>query len=280
MDKNLKISFVGAGHLAGAIINALLEKLGLDGQNITVFDKIETQYKKFEKFNLKKARDLTEALMGGNMIFLTVRPSDFSALLADIHNSRCDFAGKIFVSTAAGVTMRHIEENIAPDVAVVRTMPNTPVSIGKGMTALCKNKNVPDRDFETLCGIFSALGETIVLPEEKMNKIVSVNGSSPAYVYLFVEAMLNGAIEQGFEKEQIYPAILQPLIGAFEMLKESKKSPSELISAVAVPGGTTEKALESFCADDFSGAIKRAMLACTNRANELTAENCEKNKVN
>jgi pyrroline-5-carboxylate reductase len=153
-------------------------------------------------------------------------------------------------------------------------MPNTPVSIGKSMTALCKNQNVTDQDFKTVCGIFSSLGEIIILPEDKMNKIVSVNGSSPAYVYLFAEAMLNGAIAQGFDENEIYPAVLQSLIGGFAILKNSKKSPAELISAVAVPGGTTEKALESLYADDFAGAVKRAMLACTKRADELTAEFC------
>ena len=275
MDKNLKITFMGAGHLAGAIIGALVGRLGLEGQNITVYDKIEDQYKKFENLNLKKAHGVAEALDSGDIIFLTVRPGDFAELLPDISCSGLDLAEKTFVSTAAGITMEHIEKKLAQRIPVIRTMPNTPVSIGRGMTALCRNQNVPDQNFKTVCDIFSALGETIVLAEDKMNKIVSVNGSSPAYVYLFAEAMLAGAVEQGFDADEIYPAVLQSLIGAFEMLKNSEKTPAELISAVAVPKGTTEKALESFYADDFPGAIKRAMLACTNRANELTDEFCK-----
>ncbi|MCL1794172.1 MAG: pyrroline-5-carboxylate reductase [Oscillospiraceae bacterium] len=275
MDKNMKIAFIGAGHLAGAIVGALLG-LGVDDQNITVFDKIENQYAKFEKFNLKKARSIEEALIGGEMIFLAVRPGDFSGLLPAIKNTGINFAKKIFVSTAVGITTEHIEEKIGKGISVVRTMPNTPVSIARGMTALCKNQSIPNKDFDAVCAIFSALGEIIVLPEEKMNKIVSVNGSSPAYAYLFAEAMVKGSIEQGFGEEEIYPAILQSLIGAFEMLKTSKKTPAELISAVAVPGGTTEKALESFYADDLEGTVKRAMLACTKRADELTSAYCKK----
>ena len=274
LDKNLKIAFIGAGHLASSIIGALAGKSGFGGPGITIFDKIEAQYKKFEALDLKKALDIADALESGDIIFLAVRPDDFFSLLADIKNSGTDLSEKLLVSTAAGITIGYIEENIGQKAAVIRTMPNTPVSVGRGMTALCKNQNVSDQNFQTVCGIFSYLGEIIVLPEEKMNKIVAVNGSSPAYVYLFAQAMLAGAVELGFGEDEIYPAVLQSLGGAFEMLKNTKKSPAELISAVAVPGGTTLAALESFYADDFAGAVKRAMAACADRADELTRQYC------
>jgi pyrroline-5-carboxylate reductase len=274
MEKNTKITFIGAGHLASSIIGALMGVLGFCGQDITIFDKIVGQYKNFEALELKNALDVIDALNSGDIIFLTVRPGDFLELLADIKKSGLDLTKKLFVSTAAGITTEYIEENIGQEIAVIRTMPNTPISIGKGMTALCKNQNVSEKDFKMVCDIFSSLGEIIVLPEDKMNKIVAVNGSSPAYVYLFAEAMLAGARDLGFGEEQIYPAVLQSLIGAFEMLKESKKSPAELIAAVAVPGGTTLKALESFYADDFAGAVKRAMQACAVRADEMTKQYC------
>ena len=273
--KDIKITFIGAGHLAGAMINALVDKLNINGQNITICDNNEEQYKKYDKINVRKTYNYPDALNSGDIIFLTVRPQDFSGLMPDIKNSGIDLTKKIFVSTAAGITTEYIKSQIAQKVAVIRTMPNTPVLIGKGMTALCKNDNTTDEDFKTVCGIFANLGEIIVLTEDKMNKIVSVNGSSPAYIYLFAEAMLKGAVEQGFDEKKIYPAVLQSLIGSFEMLKNSGKSPSELIKGVAVPKGTTEKALESFYADDFIGAVKRAMLACTKRTDELTKEYCE-----
>ncbi|MCL2158444.1 MAG: pyrroline-5-carboxylate reductase [Oscillospiraceae bacterium] len=274
-DKNLRFSFIGAGHLAEAIIVALVEKLGADGQNITIFDQNKAQYKKFANLSLTEAHSLSDALNGGDMVFLTVRPGDFPGLLPDIKNSGAKLGDKIFVSTAAGITTKYIEESLGQKVAIVRTMPNTPVAISRSMTALCKNENATRKDFEAVCDVFSALGEIIVLDESKMNKIVSVNGSSPAYVYLFAEAMLKGAVAQGFDEAEIYPAVLQSLIGSFEMLKNSKKTPSELISAVAVPGGTTEAALKKLNEGDFSKTIAEAMLACTERADELTEENCK-----
>ena len=273
--KNAKIAFIGAGNLPEAIINALVNKLNINGQNITINDKFVEQYKKYEKLNVKNAYNYKDVLNAGDIIFLTVKPHDFAGLLPDIKNTGIDLTEKIFVSTAAGITTDYIESQIGQKIEVVRTMPNTPLWIGKGMTALCCNNNTKPENFKLICDIFAALGENIILPEDKMNKVISVNGSSPAYVYLFAEAMLKGAVEQGFDEAEIYPAVLQSLIGAFEMLKESGKTPGELIKAVASPKGTTEKALESFYAGNFTETVKKAMLACTNRADELTKEYCK-----
>jgi pyrroline-5-carboxylate reductase len=269
---NFKIAFIGAGNLPEAIIYALSDLTA--GQNIMVYDKDENQYNRYGSTGIKKARDLINALSFGDIIFLAVKPQNFAELLPDIKNAGIDLTDKIFVSVAAGITTGYIKSQIAQEIAVIRTMPNTPVLIGKGMTALCKNNNTSDRDFKMVCDIFASLGEIIALPEDKLNKIISVNGSSPAYVYLFAEAMLQGAVGQGFDEKEIYPVVLQSVAGALEMMKNSGKSPSELIKAVASPGGTTEKALGSFYDDDFTGAIRKAMLACTERADELTKEHC------
>jgi len=273
MNTNLKIAFIGAGNLPESIIYALVDLNG--GQNIAVYDQNKEQYKRYNQTGVNKSHDLNAALNFGDLIFLMVKPQNFAGLLPEIKNAGIDFTNKIFVSAAAGITADYIKTQISQEIAVIRTMPNTPLLIGRGMTALCKNNNTKEADFKAVCDIFASLGEIIILPEDKLNKIISVNGSSPAYVYLFAEAMLKGAAEQGFDEEEIYPVVLQSIIGAFEMLKSSGKSPGELIKAVASPKGTTEKALESFYADDFTGIIKKAMLACTERADELTKEFCK-----
>ena len=275
MDKNLKIAFIGAGNLAEAIIYALANKLNIDCQNIIIYDKNEEQYKRYAQLNIKKACDYNDILNFGDIIFLAVLPQNFAGLLENIKNSGIDLTGKIFVSTAAGITMDFIESKIAQKIEIIRTMPNKPVFLGKGMTALCCNKYTEDENFKTVCGIFESLGEIIVINEDKMNKIVSVNGSSPAYVYLFAESMLKWAVEQGFDEKEIYPVVLQSLIGSFEMMIKSGQTPSELIKSVAAPKGTTEKALESFYKDDFTGIIKKAMQACFERAEQLTKEYSE-----
>jgi len=273
--ENIKISFIGAGNLPEAMINALVNKLNINGQNITIYDINEEQYKKYEKLNVKKAYNYKDALNAGEIIFIALLPQHFSGALSDIKNLGIDLTKKIFVSTAAGIPTDYIESKIGQKIEIIRTMPNKPISIGKGMTALCCNENTKTENFELICEIFASLGKNIILPEDQMNKVISVNGSSPAYVYLFAEALLKGAVEQGFDENEIYPAVLQSLIGSFEVLKNSGKTPGELIKGVAAPKGTTERALESFYAGNFTEIVKKAMLACTVRADELTKEYCE-----
>jgi len=267
----MNISFIGAGNLAEAIIYALVSKLNI--KDISIIDKNEEQYKRYEKLNLKFIYNYNLCeILNGDIIFLLIKPANFAELLQDIKNLGLDLSNKIFVSTAAGISMSYIQEKIGQQAAVVRTMPNTPVFVGKGMIAMCKNDSASEADFEKICGIFKAMGGIIILPEDRMNDIIAVNGSSPAYIYLFAEAMLKGAAELGFDEREIYPVILQTLAGSLDMLITSGKMPGELIKAVASPKGTTEKALESFRMDDFTGIVKKAMIACANRADEIAEE--------
>ena len=266
----MKINFIGAGNLAEAIVYSMIKNT--DTQNIGIFDNNKEQYKRYEGQNIHFADSLSEAL-SGDMIFLLVKPDNFPELLRDIKDLNQNLNNKIFVSAAAGVSTEYIQNKIGQKTAIVRVMPNTPVFLGKGMTAICRNENVNDADFDFVCGIFKSMGEIIVLREEFMNDIIAVNGSSPAYFYLFAKSMLDGAAELGFDKTEIYPVVLQSLAGSLAMLIDSGKTPDELIRAVASPGGTTEAALKSFYSDDFTGVIKKAMKACAARADEISANN-------
>ena len=265
----MKISFLGAGNLPEAIINALVHKLNFNCEDIAIYDKNKAQYDRYNNIDIVKTDTLREAVVYGEAIFLAVKPQNFAELLTWIKELDLDLTGKIFVSTAAAISTDYIFDQLSQNVAIIRTMPNTPIMIGEGMTALCRNEYVSDNDFDEICGIFDRLGEIIIVGEDKMNKIISVNGSSPAYVYLFAEAMLEGAVRQGFTKEEAYGAIVQALYGSIMMLKDSDKEPRELIRAVAPPGGTTERALNSLEADKFVDIISKAMQECTVRTDEL-----------
>jgi len=267
----MKINFIGAGNLAEAIINALVNKLNI--KNIRILDKNEEQYKRYGGFGVGFVYNYNlREILDGDIIFLLVKPNNFAELLLDIKNLELNLKDKIFVSTAAAISMNYIENKIGQALKIVRTMPNTPVSCGRGMTAICRNDNVNELEFEKICGIFKSMGEIIILEEARMNDIIAVNGSSPAYIYLFAEAMLKGAAELGFNEREIYPVILQSLLGSLEMLASTGKTPRELIQAVASPGGTTERALESFCADDFTGIVSKAMRECAERADDIARE--------
>ena len=148
-------------------------------------------------------------------------------------------------------------------------MPNTPLLLGCGATALCPSDNISDEDFDFVKRIFSASGVCQVLPENQMNTVISVNGSSPAYIYLFAKAMRDYAIEQGISESSAMELICSTLKGSAEMLTKSGDDVDTLIRKVSSPGGTTLAALDVLDRGGFYENIKEAMAACTKRAGEL-----------
>ena len=148
-------------------------------------------------------------------------------------------------------------------------MPNTPLLIGKGVTALCRNKNVSDAQFDLVEHIFAARGATLRLDEADMNKIIAATSSSPAYIFLMIKAICDGAAAEGIRCDNLRDAVCNMVIGSAELARRSDKSLDELIRMVTSPKGTTEKALEVFYAADFEKTVSDAMDACTRRADEL-----------
>jgi pyrroline-5-carboxylate reductase len=154
------------------------------------------------------------------------------------------------------------------------------MTVGKGVSAICRSQGVFDDEFEFVAGIFKASGDVIAISENEMNRIISVTGSSPAYVFMFIKAIYNGAIEQGLlhtdgvdgglSERELLDAVCNTVIGAAELLKQGNKTPDEQIKTVCSKGGTTEKAVEHLTMCDFEGIISDAMKKCTERADELS----------
>ncbi len=265
---NKTISFIGTGNMAFAIIGGLTSEnsnLAISKSQITLFDANSAQYDKFTgDFNI--AKDIHDAVKA-DIIFLAVKPQNYSAVLAEINGT--DLDGKVLISIAAGISTEYIQ-NIVGKCAVVRTMPNTPLLVGKGLTALCRNENVSDEDFELIEKMFAASGTTIRIEESEMNKIIPATSSSPAYVFLFIKAICDGAKAQGLECDDIRKAVCDAVIGSATLARESELSLEELIRMVTSPKGTTEQAMNVFYNENFEGIIKTAMDACLKRADELS----------
>ena len=212
------------------------------------------------------------AVEGSYFTVLSVKPQNYSEVLSEIGKIR-DYAEKrVFISLAAGISTDLICKKIGAEVPVIRTMPNTPLLIGCGVTALCRNKMVSDDDFNLIRDMFGSSGRTFVLPESEMNSIISVTSSSPAYIYRFIEALCDGAAEQGICFDGLTEAVCDTLIGAACMVKTSGKDVKELIRMVTSPNGTTEKAMIVLNERGFSESVTDAMKACTARAEELARE--------
>ena len=263
-----KFAFLGTGNMAGAIIRSMQNNYSAD--NIVLFDKDTTKYDPYKNEPFILANSAPKAVEIADYIFLSVKPQNFTELLTEIKDSKVSLEGKTFISIAAGITTDFVCEKLGFNAAVIRTMPNTPLLVGKGVTALSKNNAVNDKVFKNICAVFAASGTAFTLPEEKMNDIIAVTSSSPAYVFLFIKSIYDAATEMGFDNKDMLEIICKTVIGSTELLLKTGKTPDELISMVKSPKGTTEQALNIFEANNFSNIVKDAMIKCSERAEELS----------
>ena len=261
-------AFIGTGNMAYAIIGGLTatdSPLAIAPENITLFDVNTAQYDKFSG-GFVFAKNICEAVENADIMVLAVKPQNYPDVLAEISGTNLD--GKIIITIAAGISTEYICSKIGK-CAVVRAMPNTPLLVGKGVTALCSNSMVSEADFNFVEKVFSSRGMTLRLDEADMNKICAVTGSSPAYIFLMIKAICDGAKAQGIKSDDIYTAVCNMVIGSATLALSSDKSPEELIRMVCSPKGTTEQAMRVFAENNLEQTVIDAMDACTKRADEL-----------
>ena len=269
---NKKLLFIGSGNIANAVACGLVNSGVVLGKDITVYNRNSDKFKPFENLCINTSVDLSVAAKNADIIFLAVKPAIVSDVMKQLASLDSVLDKAIIVSFAASVSMQHIENSADRSLAVIRTMPSTPILIGEGVLAVTRNERVSSTDFQMFCRMMSYIAYVTVVDESVMNPIISVQGSSPAYVYLFVKAMLDAAEKQGIDNNTALPLILKTIKGSVSMIEKSDASIDTLISNVASPNGTTLAALNSFKTDDFCGAVERAMVACTKRADEISAE--------
>ncbi len=261
-------SFIGTGNMARAIINGMAGVT--ERSQICLYDKNTAQYDNFES-GYVIAPTIADAFAFADYVVFAVKPQNFTDVLAELKEAGVDTEGKTAVTIAAGISTDFICRGLGREIACIRVMPNTPALLGKGVTALSRNARVSDEAFDEIFSLFSRLGHAFVLDESMMNDIIAVNSSSPAYVFLFVKAMYDTALEMGFPKEGLIDILCGVLTGSAEMLQKTGKTPDELIAMVKSPKGTTEWALNKLEETGFEKSIHDAMFACSQRARELSA---------
>ncbi len=271
----VKYSFIGVGNIARALISAIssLEgKLKCNNSDVFLYDKFSSQTDEFSSKGYNICTDISECVQFADYVFLCVKPQNYREVFEYIKNNSVSLENKVLISVAAGISTSQICECIGFECAVIRTMPNTPMTIGLGVCAVCRNQNVDTRSFERICRILSSKAELLVLDESQMNNIIGITGSSPAYVYKFIDALNDAAIAQGIEDPKILEIICKVFIGSAEMVLNSDKSIKDLIRAVKSPNGTTERALNVFDANEFEKTVLEAVDACNRRADTLGEE--------
>lgn len=262
-----KIGFIGAGNMATAIINGILRQKAEQPENIFVFDLDESKLDLMRENGVGTVSSCKELTEKSDIIVLAVKPQNYDEVLSDVKDAVNE--KKVFVTIAAGISIEYVRKGLGTAVAAVRVMPNTPLLLGKGATAMCRSENIQDEDFEKIYQMFALSGEVALLDESQMNAVIAVNGSSPAYIYLFAKAMRDYAVSVGIDADTAMNLICKTFEGSAEMLRSSGDTPDTLIQKVCSKGGTTIEAMNVLRDNNVESIICDAMKACTKRAEEL-----------
>lgn len=264
---NKKFAVIGVGNMAKSIIEGITSA-DIPVSSFYLFDKYPSACDNYKnKANFYIENDIISTVEKSDCVLLSVKPQNYSEILSEIKKAN-DFSKKLYISIGAGITSQSVSDEL-DGANVIRVLPNLPMTIGMGVSVICKNKNVSKEDFAFVEAIFASSGSTTLIDEEDMNAIIGVTSSSPAYVFKFINAIYMGAKAQGLDSDGILNAICDVVIGSAMLLKQSNDTPTELISKVASKGGTTEQALLKLDDGDFDKTIENAMKACTKRADEL-----------
>ncbi|WP_194724586.1 pyrroline-5-carboxylate reductase [Noviherbaspirillum malthae] len=267
---NLKIGFIGGGNMATALIGGLAGKLTA-GENIHVVDpNAEALDRLQQQFGVTTAGGIDAALAQSDVIVLSVKPQQMKDVVAQLrpHVSR-----QLILSIAAGIRAADLSRWLGGHRAIVRTMPNTPALIGKGITGMVAMDGVSPEQRDAADAILRAVGATVWLSDEALiDPVTAVSGSGPAYVFYFIEAMQQAAQEMGLTAEQGNELAIATFVGASQLAAQSPEPVALLRERVTSKGGTTYAALTSMEASGVKDAIGRALKAAAARGKELGEE--------
>lgn len=262
----MNIGIIGVGNMGGAIANGYLAKQ--KNASILIFDTDNEKMQNLQKKGCYVCGGIGELVKKSDLVIIGVKPNIFEEILGEIkieYNPE-----KVLISLAAGITIALMEKIVGSEAKIIRTMPNTPSLVGEGMTAICRNNNITDEEMTTAIEIFEKIGKVYEIPEDLIHCSIGVSGSSPAYTYMFIDALTNAAVENGMNKEQALIAAAQAVLGAAKMVLETGESPEQLRINVCSPGGTTIEAVHKLQADNFEGIVKAGFQAAVEKSKIMT----------
>lgn len=264
-----KIGFIGAGNMGTAMIRGLAKaSLGKE-EDILVCGRDMEKLKPLKtEFNgIQLTTDTAQLVEQADIIILSVKPYTIPEILTVVKDKITP--EKIVISVAAGVTIKDLEELTSKETKIVRVMPNTPALVGEAMSSISPNSNVTAEETAQISTIFSSFGKAEVVAENLMDAVVGVSGSSPAYVYMFIEALADGAVLNGMPRDKAYKFAAQAVLGAAKMVLETGEHPGKLKDMVTSPGGTTIEAVKSLEDTGFRSAVISAVQAAASKNSSM-----------
>lgn len=269
----MKIGFIGTGNMGEALIKGFISSGFVCKEDIIAFDNDYGRLSAIkDAFGLTVAKDAGSVVDGSDVIILAVKPDIVENVLEECggnFNNASEL--KILVSIAVGIPISFYKRRIGDKVRIVRTMPNTPALIGKGTTLLCFDETFgqDSREKQYILSLFGCVGLAEELDEKLMGQVTALTGSSPAYVFVMIEAMADAAVRAGIKRDVAYRLAASTIIGSAAMLLQTGKHPGELKDAVCSPAGTTIEAIASLERNGFRSALIEAMKVCSEKAIEI-----------
>ena len=264
----MKLGFIGCGNMACAIMSGIISNGLMDAQEIIGADVFAPSKEKAKAtLGIQIAESNIEVVQKADAFVLSIKPQFYAQVIAEIKDYVKE--NQIIITLAPGKTLDWLEEQFGKPVKVVRTMPNTPAMVQEGMTAACASTSVTTEELAYVCDILKAFGEVEVVPEKLMDAVVAVSGSSPAYVFMMIEAMADAAVAEGMPRNQAYKFAAKAVMGSAKMVLETGKHPGELKDMVCSPGGTTIEAVKVLEETGFKGALMQAMEVCAEKSRSL-----------
>ncbi|MBR1693412.1 MAG: pyrroline-5-carboxylate reductase [Lachnospiraceae bacterium] len=264
----MKIGFIGLGNMATAMIGGIVKKGIVTADEIYGADSLKAAGEKArENLHIQVMDSNEEVVKAVDVVVLSVKPQFYPAVIAEIRSFVSE--AQIVVTIAPGKTLEWLGEQFGRKVKLVRCMPNTPALVGEGCTGVCHNELVTWAELEEVLTILRSFGTANLVPEHLMDVVVGVSGSSPAYVFMFIEAMADAAVADGMPRAQAYEFAAQAVYGSAKMVLETGKHPAELKDMVCSPAGTTIEAVRVLEERGFRSAVIEAQKACVDKSRSL-----------
>lgn len=263
-----RIGFIGMGNMGSAMLKGMLKVF--EAEEIVFSRKDEKKGQELSaSTGVEYAADNKACAARVKYLILAVKPQFFPEVLEEIKEVVTQ--EQIVISIAAGITIQDIKERLGEKVRVVRAMPNTPALLGEGMTGVCFDDSwYEEGEMTVIRRIFESFGKMQTVKENLMNAVICVSGSSPAYVYMFIEALADGAVKYGLPRQAAYQMAAQTVLGAAKMVLETGEHPGVLKDKVCSPGGTTISAVAALEECGFRNAMIQACDKCYEKAESMS----------
>ena len=259
--QSMKYGFIGCGNMAAAIINGALAKGILAKEDILASVKTESSAKRIqETMGIACTTDNLSVASQADYLFLAVKPQFCEEVALEVRGKRKK--GQVLVSIAAGKTLAWLKEKFGENEKIIRTMPNTPALVGEGITGVCPDDLVSREETDLVLELLNSFGKAAVVTEPILDIVGAVSGSSPAFVFMFIEALADGAVAEGMPRAQAYTFAAQSVLGSAKMVLETGLHPGALKDMVCSPGGTTIEGVNVLEKEGMRSAVMDAVRAC------------------